>query len=154
MISKQSYSPELSQKLQLLLDKNRDKRLIVVGTTCTGKSTFLNDIKEAQDMDVLVFPLLTSEEKDYVTQSPWTPEIGRTMTRLVKEKVKVKIGEPIFGTVVLDSDLVVYLRISDGLLGQRTSQRGANFIDAKNMQQQIEDEIKKSKIPVVEFLVG
>lgn len=145
---------ELATKLQALLDANKDKRVVVVGTTCTGKSTFLNHIKGAHDMDELVFPQLTQEEADYVNQTPWTEEIGRTMTRLVKERVKIKPGEPVFGTIVIDSDLIIDLKISDDLLRQRTTLRGTNFDDAKNMRGQIESEIQQSKIPIIEFNVG
>ena len=102
-------------------------------------------------MDELVFPKLTKEERDYVCQHPWTPEIGEKMVGLVKEKVKIEPGKPVFGTVVLDSDLIVYLRISDELLKERTALRGANYEDAKNMQRQIEEEIKQSNIPTIEL---
>ncbi len=145
---------ELVSGLAGVLGKNKDKRIVVVGTTCTGKSTFLNNIKDAHDMDELVFPQLSKEEYEYVCQHPWTPKIGETMTRLVKEKVKIEAGKPVFGTVVLDSDLIVYLHINDELLKSRTELRNANFEDAKNMQKQIEEEIKLSNIPMVEFLVG
>lgn len=143
-----------AEKLQELLNLHKDKRVIVVGTTCTGKSTFLERIKGSHDMDELVFPQLTQEEADYVNQTPWTPDIGQTMNKLVKEKVMVKPGEPVFGTILLDSDLIVYLKISDDLLRQRTAQRNALFEDAKNMQTQIEKEITSLNIPVIEFSVG
>ena len=145
---------ELVNGLIQVLDENRDKRVVVVGTTCTGKSTFLNNIKNAHDMDELVFPQLSEEEHNYVCQHPWTPEIGKTMAKLVKEKVRIEAGKPVFGTVVIDSDLIVYLHISDELLKKRTELRGAKFEDAKNMQRQIEEGIKLSGIPMTEFLVG
>lgn len=68
------------EALQRILNENNDNRVIVVGTTCTGKSTLLKNIKDAQDMDDIIFPLLTKEEKDYVCQPTWTEEIGKTMT--------------------------------------------------------------------------
>ncbi|MDO8598611.1 MAG: hypothetical protein Q7S02_00720 [bacterium] len=136
-------------QLQQVLEANRERRVVVVGTTCTGKSTLVRSIPSAYDMDELVFPLLTKEENEYVCQHPWTPEIGQTMMRLVREKVRVEPGKPVFGTVVLDSDLVVYLRISDELLRNRTQARGADFRDAKRMQEQIEEEIAQSKIPSI-----
>ncbi|HNX11224.1 MAG TPA: hypothetical protein PKI61_03715 [bacterium] len=154
IISEQLNNHELLNDLVNLLDKNKDKRVVVVGTTCTGKTTFLKDLPDAADMDELVFPQLTQEEHDYVCQHPWTPAIGETMARLVREKVKVENGRPVFGTVVLDSDLIVYLHISDELLRQRTELRGANFIDAKNMQQQIEEDIRMSNIPMIQLSVG
>lgn len=142
------------KSLKDLLEHHKDKRVIVVGTTCTGKSTFIKSIPSAHDMDELVFPLLSKEEADYVNQTPWTEEIGQTMTRLTKERVKVKPGEPVFGTVVLDADLIIYLKNSDALLRERTQARGVNFEDAKNMQLQIEKEIKDSGLSVVEYSVG
>lgn len=143
----------LAETLNILLEENKDKRIIVIGTTCTGKTTLLKNIKNAYDMDDLVFPLLTKEEEEYVCQSPWTPEIGKTMGRLVKERVKAEKGKPLFGTVLLDCDLIVYLKITDKRLKERVSSRNSVFEDAKNMQKSIENEIKKSNIPVVRFLI-
>jgi len=141
-------------ELKKILDANKNKRIVVVGTTCTGKSTFVKQIKGVFDMDELVFPKLSKEEKDYVCQNPWTKEIGRTMVKLTKARVRVEEGKPVFGTILLDSDLVIELKISDNLLRKRTASRNVDFEDAKNMQRQIEGEIKKSKIPAIEFNVG
>lgn len=141
-------------ELQAVLDQFKDERVVVLGGTCTGKSTLIEHLTDAKDMDKLVFPLLTKDEADYVCQTPWTPEIGETMTRLTKERVKVQTGEPVFGTVVLDADRIVHLQISDDLLRERTTARGVSFDDAKNMQQHIEAEIAASGLPVVEFEVG
>ena len=153
-IEKAADNIELVSQLKQILASNKDKRIAVVGTTSTGKSTFLRDIPEARDMDDLVFPKLSNEERDYVNRTPWTPEIGRTMIRLAKEKIKIEPGKPVFGTVVLDADLIVYLHISDTLLAQRAESRGVVFEDAKNMQSQIKEEIEKSGIPFLEFQVG
>jgi adenylate kinase len=141
-------------KLAKILEENKDKRIVVVGTTCTGKSTFTDNIEEAYDMDDLVFPKLSKKESDYVCQTPWTEEIGRTMTKLAKDRVKVEPGKPVFGTVVLDSDLIIELNISNNLLRERTLLRDVDFEDAKNMQRQIEEEIRNSKIPMIKFNVG
>ena len=145
---------ELIAQLKSILDEHSDKRIVVVGTTCAGKSTLQKEIDGAHDMDELVFPLLTKEESDFVCSVPWTEEIGQTMIRLTKERVEVKAGEPVFGTVILESDLIIYLKISDDLLRERTGARKANFEDAKNMQKQIKEEIIKTGVPVIEFDVG
>jgi hypothetical protein len=100
----------------------------------------------------LLFPKLSKEESDYVCSEPWTEDIGKTMIKLAKEKVNVEAGKPVFGTVVLDCDLIVYLRINDELLRERTNLRGVSFNDAKNMQNQIEREIKDSKIKTIELM--
>ncbi len=142
-----------SEKLKELLDKNKDKRVIIIGTTCSGKTTMMQGIKDAEDMDELIFPLLSKEESDYVCSPVWTEEIGKTMTRLVKERVKVKKGKPLFGTVVLDCDLIIFLDIDDELLKERCKKRKANFANAENMQKQIIHEVKKSKIPSINIKV-
>ncbi len=141
-------------QLTEILRIHKNKRIILIGTTCTGKSSFLKKIKDAQDMDDLIFPLLTKKEEEIVCQTPWTPKIGKIMTKLVKEKVKVKKGHPLFGTVVLDCEVIIYLHISDKLLKERTKKRNVSFIDAKNMQEQIEKDIQKSNLPFVTFSVG
>lgn len=140
--------------LQDLLDQYKSERVVVLGTTCTGKSTFIEHIPGARDMDKLIFPLLSEQEAEYVSQTPWAQEIGETMTRLTKERLRVKPGEPVFGTVLLDVDRIVYLKISDELLHQRTASRAVSFDDAKGMQVHIEDEMAISGLPVVEFEVG
>lgn len=136
-----------------VLEAHKGERVVVVGTTCTGKSTLLKNIDGTLDMDEVLFPQLTEEEKEYVSRKPWTEEIGQTMIRLAKERIKIEPGSPVFGTVVLDADQVVYLHIEDELLKERVKKRGKDFEDAKNMQRQIEAEIKSSQKPMVEVQV-
>lgn len=135
--------------LKKILDQNTNKRVCVVGTSCTGKSTYLKYANNGLDMDEIIFPLLTEQEKEYVCQTPWTEEIGETMDKLVRERVKIQAGQPVFGTVILDCDLIVYLNISDDLLRKRTKSRGVNYNDAKNMKDNIEGNLEKAKIPFI-----
>ena len=137
-----------------LLAQHKDKRVVVVGTTCTGKTTMLPFVSGARDQDTEVFPKLSKEEADYVCQIPWTQEIGHAMSRFVKERVRSEVGRPIFGTVVIDADLIVLLKISDPLLATRVASRNVRLEDAKNMQQQIENEVRSSGIPFIEYPVG
>ncbi len=143
---------KLYEQVAEILKTNTDKRVVIVGTTCTGKSTLLKKIIGAQDMDKLLFPKLTKAESDYVCSEPWTEDIGKTMVRLAREKVKVESGKPVFGTVVLDCDLIIYLKINDDLLRERTKLRDVDFRDAKNMQNQIEKEVKESGIKTIELM--
>lgn len=140
---------EFINELKQIFDKNRDKRILVIGTTCTGKSTLIRNLGIGVDMDKVIFPLLTKEESDYVCQTPWTKEIGEKMTYLVKKKLKIQQGEPLFGTVLIDCDLIVYLHISDELLKKRADLRNVDYMNAKNMQTEIEEEIKASNIKVI-----
>ena len=135
-----------SLELLEIINNNSDKRIVVLGTTCTGKTTLINKLNIGRDMDKEIFPLLTKEETDYVCSSPWTEEIGEKMDELVRTKLKSEVGKPLFGTVLLDCDLIIYLHINDELLKERTQKRNADFINAKNMQIKIEKEIKNSNI--------
>ena len=137
------------EKLKNILENNKDKRICILGTTCTGKSTLINNLNMGLDMDDEIFPLLTKEETDYVCSTPWTEEIGNTMDRLVRERLKITPGVPMLGTVLVDCDLIVYLHISDELLKERTSMRGVDYEGAKGMQQKIEEEINSSNIPCI-----
>ena len=132
-----------------LFNDNKDKRICVIGTTCTGKSYLINSLGYGLDMDKEIFPLLTKEECDYVCQTPWTEKIGNKMDELVRTKLSINAGCPMFGTVLIDCDLIVYLHISDELLKERCNMRNVDFINAKNMQEKIELEIKNSNIECI-----
>ena len=135
--------------LSNIFNENSNKRICVLGTTCTGKITLINELKIGLDMDKEIFPLLTKEETDYVCSTPWTEEIGDKMNELVRSKLTIRQGTPMFGTVLLDCDLIIYLHISDELLLERTKLRNADFMNAKNMQRKIENEIRNSGIDTI-----
>ena len=137
------------EELSKIFEENKDKRICVLGTTCTGKTYLINATNMGLDMDEEIFPLLTQEETDYVCQTPWTEEIGNKMDELVRTKLSITPGVPMFGTVLLDCDLIVYLHINDDLLLERAKLRNVDFMNAKNMQSKIEEEIKKSNIPKI-----
>ena len=137
------------EELRQIFIDNKDKRICVLGTTCTGKTTLINESNMGVDMDEEIFPLLTEEENEYVCQTPWTEEIGNKMDELVRTRLSIKPGIPMFGTVLLDCDLIIYLHITDELLLERTKSRNVDFNNAKNMQLKIEEEIKKSSIPTI-----
>ena len=138
-----------TETLKEILKQNETKRILVIGTTCTGKTTLIKKLGIGLDMDEEIFPLLTQEQTDYVCQTPWTEEIGEKMNYLVRTKLKIKPGMPLFGTVLVDCDLIVYLHINDELLKKRTSLRNVDFSNAKNMQLSIEDDIKKSNKEII-----
>lgn len=140
--------------LTRIFDENKDKRICVLGTTCTGKTTLINRLNIGEDMDKLIFPLLTQEESDYVCQTPWTEEIGQKMDEFVRTKLTIKPGTPLFGTVLLPCDLIIYLHIDDELLLERTILRNVDFENAKNMQNKIEQEIYASNIDTIVLEVG
>ena len=135
--------------LLTIFNENSNKRICVLGTTCTGKTTLINELNIGIDMDKEIFPLLTQQETDYVCSTPWTEKKKKKMDELVRTKLSIKSGTPMFGTVLLDCDLIVYLHISDELLLERTKLRNADFMNAKNMQKKIEDEIRNSGLDTI-----
>lgn len=139
----------MMDKLRKIFNENYDKRICVLGTTCTGKTTIIEELNMGIDMDDAIFPLLSDEETKIVCTTPWTEEIGQKMDEFVKTKLSIKSGLPMFGTVLLDSDLIIYLHIDDDLLFERTNLRNVDFMDAKRMQNKIEEEIKNSKIDTI-----
>lgn len=95
------------EEIKKIFKENKNKRICVIGTTCTGKTTIINKLEIGKDMDKEIFPLLTQEETNYVCQTPWTKEIGNKMDYFVKTKLKIKPGTPLFGTLLLDCDLII-----------------------------------------------
>jgi hypothetical protein len=136
-------------------------RVNAVGTTCCGKSYAVRSIPGAIDMDALLFtgingqpPLLNAVERKYACQKPWTEEIGLTMQRWARERVRINPGEPVFGTVLLPADEHIYLNIHDDLLRERVRRRSKSFLEAKAMQLQLIESIRSSGTPFYEIYLG
>jgi len=148
-----SYESRLENDLLTVISNNKNKRIVVVGTTCTGKSSILKKHPKFHDMDELIFPLLNQEEKEYVCQTPWTEEIGNKMNEFVKQRVKLKPGLPVFGTVLLDSDIAILISLNKMLLEGRCKLRGVNMRDAINMNNGICSELQSFKNKKIEIKV-
>lgn len=154
---KEKISP--IEKIRDIFEKNKNKKICVVGPSCVGKTTLLNQLPDAVDMDDLLFgnedknikPLLTEEEIKYVC-GPWSEEVGKFMDKKAKELIKIEPGHPVFGTIVFPSDLIIEITIPDNILRERIRRRNANEEDVFNMKTQIESEIKKSGIEKIELI--
>jgi hypothetical protein len=57
---------------------------------------------------------------------------------LIYKFCKVKPGCPLFTSVIVDCEAVVYLDISDELLAVHCEKRGSSFEDSKNIKEAIE----------------
>lgn len=134
-------SDKAADVLNSILQRFEDKRICVVGTSCCGKTSFASYIGNCVNMAEAICYLLSEEEMEQVMQSPWTPETGEAMDRLVKSKIKTQAGFPIFGTVVMESDFVVYLNISNGMLMARCEEQGVSFEDAIKLKEKIERDL-------------
>ncbi len=71
------------------------------------------------------------------------------MDELVRTKLFIRPRIPMFGTILLDCNLIVYLHICDELLLEQTRLRNADFVSAKNMQKKIEEEIRNSGLDTI-----
>jgi broad-specificity NMP kinase len=129
---------ETMNALNAIFEKHKKERICVLGTTCCGKSTLKERIPGTVDMDEALWPLLTKEEEAYICQTPWTKDIGDFTAKLVRERVTVKAGQPLFTLILLDCDVIVYLDISDELLKEHCKKRGNSFQDAKKVKDAIE----------------
>lgn len=138
-----------AEELKKVLAANSDKRITVIATTCTGKTTIMKELPGVVALSELI-PPLTAEQKAYIMQTPWTREIGETVWKWYGEKALITPGKPAFGTVLgSNTELVVYLKIDDTLLRKRTTLRNVQFSDAKAMQGWIEERIASSGLPVI-----
>ena len=137
---------KILSELAIIFDRYYDKRICVLGTTCCGKSTLKSQINEAVDMDDILWPTLSKAEESYICQKPWTKDIGKFTSKLVKERVVIKPGQPLFSLILLDCDIIVYLGISDELLQKHCQQRNASLEDAKNVKYAIERAINERRM--------
>jgi len=152
---------ELYSQVIKILEENSDKRVIILGTTCTGKTTLLKKVKNkftgAEDRDELMLKMLDKKDSEYARKTNfrhWPKKLSDKATKIIREKIKVEPGKPIFGTEVLDCDLIIYLKINDLLLRKRTIARKVDFNYAKNLQKVIETEIKNSGIKTIEISIS
>lgn len=143
---------EDAKKLQVLLNKYKDKRVLIVAPPGAGKSTLLQHIKEGIDMDD-IFSTMTKGEKDFALQREHeysdikTKKIKFTKKEFIKDEpqslmdlevtsgfldtylnthIKIEPGKPHFSTNVIDSDVIIYLELSGDVYMNRLDDRNKN----------------------------
>ena len=131
---------ETINTLKAIFEKHKNERICVIGTICCGKTTLLKQIPDCIDVDDELLPQLTEEEAAFINQTPWTEAIGNEVDRLIYEKIKIKPGFPLFTSVILDCEAVVYLDISNELLAGHCKKRGVSLSDALNIKEAIEND--------------
>ena len=136
-------SNETLNTLKAIFEKHKTERVCVLGTICAGKSTILKRLSDYNclDMDAELWPNIPADEMilfNQLSQMPWTKEFGDEIDRLTYKYLKVKPGFPMFSSVIVDCEAVVYLDINDNLLARHCEKRGENFDDAKKIKEAIE----------------
>ena len=109
---------EIINKLKAIFHEHNNERICMVGTVCCGKTTLIKHLKEYNcvDMDDEFWHQTTKDEYDYFCQVPFTKEMYDLLHKMVNEKVVIKQGFPLFGVVILDCDVIIYLDIDETLL--------------------------------------
>ena len=137
---------KIIDELKMIFVRHKHERVCVLGTICCGKTTLLRQISDCVDLDDVFWPRLTKEEAAFISQTPWTQEISDEIDRLIYEKVAVQVGHPLFTTVILDCEAVVYLDIDDELLAEHCRKRNVSFEDAKNVKTAVESDLVHHKL--------
>jgi len=140
------------QKLKEIFISNSEKRILVLGTSCAGKTTLLKSLPECLDMDTLVWELLPKEFQEKLSCSTWTDEMSEIWREYVikaKQIVKIEPGHPLFASTSFDSDIIVYLNIDENILRERTNKRNVKYEVAEANNNRIKEEIRVSNLPVI-----
>lgn len=145
---------EHAETLESLLEKYKDKRVLVLAPPSLGKSTILQHIKDGVDLDI-VFDGMQEEFKKYVlhhespfmfidgdkktlkyTEKEFDPNNsehqaylkGTTelLTGYTQSKMSIEAGRPAFGSTLVDSDVIIYLKISEEELKKRIESRNTS----------------------------
>lgn len=181
---------EKALDLSKILDKHKDKRVLVLGSPSSGKSTLLQHLPNCVDMDTVFdtmpedlkrrvlhqenpFMFLNGDKKtvkyterhfikDDIESKDFLKQTSDELTEYINANLKIKPGTPVFGTNLIDSDIVIYLNISEEYLESRITSR--NIKTHRHLQKDrvfaikklIEDDIQIAKqkgLEVVEFQI-
>ena len=139
---------ETARALSAIFERHKNERVCVIGTMCCGKTTLIRQMCEYRcvDADDEFWPQIPEEETKLLSRKPITTEIIDTIFELMREKITVRPGVPLFGVALLDCEAVVYLDISEKLLEEHCEERGdTDFIDALFVKEYIEKDWNSHK---------
>jgi hypothetical protein len=78
------------------------------------------------------------ERLNALLKQPWSNEVGDEVDRLTYKYLKAIPGKPLFSSVIVDCEVVVYLDIADDLLKLHCERRNFSFTDSMNCKIAIE----------------
>jgi deoxyadenosine/deoxycytidine kinase len=152
MIKEIEVDQDTVQKLRESFDKHSDKRILVLGTTCAGKSTLIKSLPECVDQDEVCWALLPKEYEEKLSKGSWTQEMIEYWNKHVENATQImgiEIGHPLFGGTMFKSDIIIYLNINDDTLRERTKKRGMAYEMAVNYNEKIKEQLKITDLPVI-----
>ena len=133
-------------ELITIFEKHKNERICVVGTMACGKTTLIKELTayDCVDIDAVFWPLIPEKEIAVFSQRPLTTQLFDEICELMKEKISIKAGFPLFTVTIPDCEVVVYLDIPEELLAEHCNKRGdTNIEDALFVRQCIEDELSE-----------
>lgn len=142
---------ECAETLESLLEKYKEKRVLVLAPPSVGKSTILQHIKDGVDLDTIFDDMpeefkrhvlhherpfvfidgdkktLKYTEKEFVQNNAehqaYLRETTELLTEYIQSKINIEAGRPAFGSTLVDADVIIYLKISEKELKKRIESR-------------------------------
>jgi len=152
MIKETEADQDTIQKLKRIFDKNKHKRVLVLGTTCAGKTTLIKSLPECLDQDEICWALLPKDLEEKLSNGPWTEKMIESWNNHVEHAtqiVEIEAGRPLFAGSMFKSDIIVYLNINEKTLRERTSKRGIAYETASNHNNKIKEMLESTDLPVI-----
>ncbi|MCL1857985.1 MAG: hypothetical protein FWF92_01980 [Oscillospiraceae bacterium] len=152
MIDKTEADRNTIQKLRQIFYENSNKRILVLGTTCAGKTTLAESFPECLDQDEICWALLPKELEEKLRTGPWTQEMIESWNTHVEnatQTVEIEAGRPLFAGSIFKSDIIVYLNINEKTLRERTKKRNIEYETAANYNNIIKEKLKSINLPVI-----
>ena len=127
--------------LNAIFEKHKNERIIVLTSTCVGKTTIIEKAnKNWIDADLLLGQNITEEEIMEAILSKKGIKYIRIYEKKLYNKLKVEPGIPIFGSCVLDCDVLIYLDISEKNLLLHCKKRGIDINFVLQLKEEIEND--------------
>jgi len=152
MIEETVADQDTVQKLRQIFYENSDKRILVLGTMCAGKTTLVKSLPECLDQDEICWALLPKELEEKLSKGSWTQEMVKSWNEHVEnatQTVEIEAGRPLFGGSIFKSDIIVYLNINEETLRERAKRRNADYEVASNYNNEIKKKLKATNLPVI-----
>ena len=152
MIKEPEADRDTIQKLRQIFDENSDKRILILGTSCAGKTTLAKSLPECVEQDNLVWETLPKELQENLKNNAWTEEMIKIWGEYVDKSTQIigiEAGRPMFATTIFDSDIIVYLNINEKTLCERAKKRNVAYETAANYNNEIKEKLKAVNLPVI-----
>ena len=140
------------QKLNHIFKTHADKRILVLGTTCAGKSTLVEHFPESRDQDDICWALLPKELEKKLSGGPWTEELVNAWNNHVENAIRIveiEPGRPLFAGSFFKSDIIIYLNVNEKTLRERTKKRGMTYETASDYNDVIKEKLLSTDLPVI-----